>query len=139
MLDEWERLEDAASPLGATWIAEEQPYNFAIYSKHVDEVTLQLYGEHDFAASLYSIPFELPRNKTNRVWHVRVPAATSEGGRYYGYRIAGPFDPSQGQGFDDQKILLAMRIRLQCIASYPAWRSAIIRRRVWAPIGAING
>ena len=106
MLDEWERLEGAASPLGATWIDEDQAYNFAIYSKHADEVTLLLYGEHDFATPLHSIPFEFPRNKTNRIWHMRVSAAASEGARYYGYRIAGPFDPSQGQRFDDQKILL---------------------------------
>jgi isoamylase len=37
---------------------------------------------------------------------MRVLAATSEGARYYGYRVAGPFCPSRGQRFDDQKILL---------------------------------
>ncbi|HVC59810.1 MAG TPA: isoamylase [Acetobacteraceae bacterium] len=106
MLDEWERLEGAPWPLGAAWIEEERAYNFAIYSKHADRVTLLLYGEHDFATPLRSIPFEFPRNKTNRVWHARVSAALAEGVRYYGYRVAGPYDPSQGQRFDDQKILL---------------------------------
>lgn len=106
MVVEWERTEGAPSPLGATWIDEEQAYNFAIYSKHAEQVTLLLYDDHDFATPRYSIPFEFPRNKTNRIWHVRVPAAMAEGTRYYGYRIAGPFDASQGQRFDDQKILL---------------------------------
>jgi isoamylase len=106
MLDEWERLEGGPSPLGVRWIAENQAYNFAIYSKYAEHVTLLLYGEHDFAAPLLSIPFEFPRNKTNRIWHVRVPAAMAEGARYYGYRVFGPFNPDKGQRFDDQKILL---------------------------------
>ena len=106
MLDEWEQREGAPSPLGVIWIGQEQAYNFAIYSKHAEEVTLLLYGEHDFATPLRSIPFEFPRNKTNRVWHARVSAAMADGARYYGYRMAGPFDPSQGQRFDDRKILL---------------------------------
>ena len=87
MVVEWERTEGAPSPLGATWIDEEQAYNFAIYSKHAEQVTLLLYDDHDFATPRYSIPFEFPRNKTNRIWHVRIPAAMTEGTRYYGYRI----------------------------------------------------
>ena len=106
MFDEWEQREGATAPLGATWIDLEQAYNFAIYSKHAGEVTLLLYGDRDFAAPLHSIPFEFPCNKTNRIWHARIPAARIEGACYYAYRIAGPFDPSQGQRFDDQKILL---------------------------------
>ena len=106
MLDDREKPEGAPFPLGAVWVAEEQVYNFAIYSKHAEEVTLLLYGEHDFVIPLRSVPFEFPPNKTNRVWHIRVPASIAEGAHYYGYRITGPYDPTQGQRFDGEKILL---------------------------------
>ena len=106
MLSEWEKSEGAPSPLGVIWIEEEQAYNFAIYSRHADEVTLLLYGDRDFATPLRSIPFEFPHNKTNRVWHARISAAMAQGAHYYAYRIAGPFDPAQGQRFDAQKIQL---------------------------------
>lgn len=106
MVDEWERLEGAPSPLGAVWLEAEQAYNFAIYSKHANEVTLLLFGDGDFVTPLRSIPFEFPRNKTNRIWHARVSAAIAEGARYYAYQIAGPIGPGQGHRFDDQKVLL---------------------------------
>jgi glycogen operon protein len=106
MSDEWERQEGATSPLGASWIEQEQSYNFALYSKHAEEVTLLLYDDGDFATPLRAIPFAFPFNKTNRIWHMRVPAATAGDARYYAYRVAGPFAPEQGQRFDAQKILL---------------------------------
>jgi isoamylase len=106
MADEWEQRDGAISPIGATWIEEEQAYNFAIYSKHADEVTLLLYDDNDYATPIRSIPFEFPRNKTRRIWHMRVPAAMAEGAHYYAYRMTGPFEPGEGQRFDDQKILL---------------------------------
>ena len=106
MTVEWERLEGASLPLGATWIEAEQAYNFAIYSKHADAVTLLLYDEHEFATPLRSVEFAFPSNKTNRVWHLRLAAAAAGAARYYAYRIEGPFDPGQGQRFDGEKILL---------------------------------
>lgn len=36
----WAQREGLPLPLGVTWIPEERAYNFAIYSKHVDGVTL---------------------------------------------------------------------------------------------------
>ena len=72
-LDEWERRDGAPTPLGATWIEEEQAYNFAVYSKHAEAVTLLLFSESDFAAPIVNIPFEFPRNKTRRMWHARCP------------------------------------------------------------------
>jgi len=106
MTEEWEPREGAPVPLGATWIEVEQAYNFALYSKHAASVTLLLYGEHDFVTPLCSIAFQFPRNKTNRMWHVRVPAAAAADACYYAYRITGPFAPHEGHRFDGQKILL---------------------------------
>lgn len=106
MLDEWNKSDGSPFPLGAAWIDEEQAYNFSIYSRHAEEVTLLLYGAQDFAMPLHSIPFEFPRNKTNRVWHTRVSADMAEGAVYYAYRITGAYDPARGLRFDGEKILL---------------------------------
>ena len=106
MTVEWERLEGTSLPLGATWIEAEQAYNFAIYSKHAETVTLLLYDAHDVATPLHSVPFDFPSNKTNRVWHLRVSAAVAGAAHYYAYRMEGPFDPAEGHRFDGEKILL---------------------------------
>lgn len=106
MQDAWERVEGSASPLGATWLEEEKAYNFAIYSKEADSVTLLLYGEQEFSTPLQTIPFEFPRNKTSRIWHARVPGSAIEGAKYYAYRIGGPREPGRGDRFDSDKILL---------------------------------
>ncbi len=105
-LEELERRDGAPTPLGATWMEEEKAYNFAVYSKHAEAVTLLLFSESDFAAPIVSIPFEFPRNKTRRMWHARVSAVAAADAHYYGYRIAGPLRPNEGQRFDDQKVLL---------------------------------
>jgi len=44
----WVSIEGAPLPLGVTWIAEEQAYNFAVYSKHAARVTLLLCKDDDF-------------------------------------------------------------------------------------------
>ena len=106
MQDAWERVEGSASPLGAAWLDDEQAYNFALYSKEAQNVTLLLYGEHEFSTPLSRIPFAFPHNKTSRIWHARVAGAAIAGARYYGYQVGGPFDPGQGQRFDGDKILL---------------------------------
>lgn len=106
MQDAWERIEGSASPLGATWLEEEKAYNFAIYSKDADSVTLLLYGEQEFSTPIQTVPFEFPRNKTSRIWHACVPGSAIKGAKYYAYRIGGPREPGRGARFDSDKILL---------------------------------
>jgi isoamylase len=38
----WANREELPNPLGATWIAEEAAWNFAVYSEHAEHVTLLL-------------------------------------------------------------------------------------------------
>ena len=106
MLDKWEASEGAPSPLGASWIAAESAYNFALYSKDATAVTLLLYGEQDFSNPVCVVPFHFPANKTGRVWHKRVSAQIASDVKYYAYRLDGPLDPHEGQRFDADKILL---------------------------------
>lgn len=106
MQNAWERTEGSPSPLGVTWLDEEQAFNFAIYSKDADSVTLLLYGAEEFSTPRLSIPFAFPRNKTSRIWHARVAGELAANAHYYGYRVSGPPDPARGQRFDSDKVLL---------------------------------
>ena len=46
----WDAREGSPTPLGVTWVSENEAYNFALYSKYADKVTWLLYE----AANLYS-------------------------------------------------------------------------------------
>jgi glycogen operon protein len=93
-------------PLGCSHNELDRSYNFALYSKEATSVTLLLYDEHELITPLRVLPFAFPRNKTGRVWHMRVPSELAERARYYAYQVDGPFDPHRGQRFDRDKILL---------------------------------
>ena len=72
-MHDWASEEGSPVPLGVTWIPEERAYNFALYSKHADRVTLLLYEPGDVAHPVASFEFDHYRNKTGRVWHTRIP------------------------------------------------------------------
>lgn len=104
----WSAAEGTPRPLGVTWVEEERAYNFALYSRHAESVTLLLYGERDIATPLLSYRLDHLRNKSGRVWHCRVSRAAVAGARFYAYAISGP--PPAGalewHRFDPDKILL---------------------------------
>lgn len=95
----WASLEGLPIPLGATWIAEEEAWNFAVYSEHAAGVTLVLYADDDLAIPVLSRRLDYLRNKSGPVWHCRILAAAMKGARFYGYQVEGPhsekilFDP----------------------------------------------
>ncbi|MEZ5318104.1 MAG: isoamylase [Vicinamibacterales bacterium] len=95
-------------PLGVTWIEEEQAYNFALYSRHAERVTLLLYGEHDFVTPLHRIELDYRRHKSGRVWHCRLAKTVVADAQYYAYQVAGPPAASalDWHRFDPDKILL---------------------------------
>ena len=96
----WASLEGLPSPLGATWIAEERAYDFALYSQHAERVSLLVYGD-DSRTPVFTYRCDPLRNKSGHVWHCRVPVAAMPGARYYAYSIDGPrtalhrFDPDK--------------------------------------------
>ena len=73
----WATAEGLPFPLGPTRIAEEDAYNFALYSKHADSVTLLLYTESDLVNPVLAYRFDYLKNKTGRIWHCRIPFASS--------------------------------------------------------------
>jgi len=101
----WAQIEGSPLPLGATWIEDEQAFNFAIYAEHADSVTLLLYCPRDLANPIWTFQFDPIRNKSGRIWHCRVPLIRVCDARYYGYSISGQVVAGL-RGFDHQKVLL---------------------------------
>jgi isoamylase len=107
-VSDWIAAEGTPLPPGVSWMPDLNAYNFSIYSKHAEEVTLLFYRESDLANPMLIRKFEYLRNKTGRVWHCIVPAAAIESARYYAYSVDGPpqSGPYEWHCFDPEKVLL---------------------------------
>ena len=94
----------AGSPfcLGAQIV--EKGVNFALFSRHADQVKLALF-EHSRAAQP-SIEIELdPRiNRTGDIWHIAVEGIGA--GMFYGFKVSGAHNPREGLRFYPRKVLL---------------------------------
>jgi isoamylase len=101
----WAQTEGLPLPLGATWMEEEQAFNFAVYAEPAESVTLFLYSAQDFTHPTLTFPFDSLRNKSGRVWHCRIPLEQMRDARYYAYSVSGPAIAGI-RGFDREKILL---------------------------------
>ena len=101
----WAETEGLPLPLGATWIEEEQAFNFAVFAEHAQSVKLLLYSSADLVNPLLSFPFDSLRNKSGRVWHCRIPLSRMRAARYYAYSVSGASIPGLSS-FDDEKILV---------------------------------
>ncbi len=99
----WARGEGLPIPLGATRVAEDDAWNFAVYSEHAERMTLLLYGEENLASPILTRELDPLRNKSGPVWHCRIAAGAMEGARFYGYRVEGPL--SWRHAFDPAKVL----------------------------------
>lgn len=104
----WASVEGWPVPLGPTYVPEEDAYNFALYSKHAESVTLLLYGIDDFVNPLLALRLDYTRHKTARIWHCRLPGAALRGAGFYAYSVEGP--PPAGRyewhAFDREKVLV---------------------------------
>jgi isoamylase len=101
----WEQIEGSPLPLGATWIEEEQAFNFAVHAEHAESVTLLFYSTHDVANPCLTYRFDFLRNKSGRIWHCRIPLSEIGDACYYAYSVSGETVP-QLRSYDPQKILL---------------------------------
>ncbi len=139
-MNKWEALEGSPRPLGVSFVASQQAWNMALYSKHASAVTLHLFHKNDTQTPIYSYTFNPLRNKSGRVWHCRLPAAIADGAHYYAYQVDGPFDLQAGHRFDPQKWLLDPYSR--AVFFPPAFnRQAAIRpgsNSGQAPLGVIH-
>jgi isoamylase len=104
----WAATEGAPFPLGPSWVADEDAYNFALYSRFADSVTLLLYSATEFVTPVFEHWLDPLSNKSGRIWHCRIPRRSAPEATYYAYAIDGP--PPAGRfewhHFDPEKILL---------------------------------
>ena len=91
-----------AFPLGAT--IQSDGVNFSIFCKNGTTVDILLFDHVDDLDPARLIPLDPAVNKTYHYWHIFVKDLKP--GQLYGYRISGPYQPSLGQYFDPDKILL---------------------------------
>lgn len=104
----WESIEGSPYPLGVSWVEDERAYNFALYSKHANAVTLLLYSQEEWSLPVYQKTFDYLKNKSGSIWHCRVPLEEVENAKFYAYQLNGP-PPTAGfnwHTFDPEKILL---------------------------------
>jgi len=107
-ISDWIAAEGTPLPPGVSWIPELRSYNFSLYSKHAESVTLLLFQEADLVTPVLSRKFDYLRNKTGRVWHCVVSETEVGKARYYGYSVDGPppGGPFELHVFDPEKVLL---------------------------------
>ena len=67
----WAETEGLPLPLGATWIEDEQAFNFAVFAEDAATVKLVLYSPQDLANPILSFQLDSLRNKSGRIWHCR--------------------------------------------------------------------
>jgi isoamylase len=101
----WAQTEGLPLPLGATWLEDEQAFNFALYAEHAEIVTLLLYSAQDLVDPILTFQFDALRNKSGRIWHCRIPLRQMHGARYYAYSVSGP-TVARLHDFDPEKVLL---------------------------------
>src|SRR5271154_6475313 len=107
-------------PLGATW--DGLGVNFALFSAHADKVELCLFDEQ---GGRETERIELPEF-TDEVWHGFLPDARP--GTIYGYRVHGPYEPTQGHRFNPNKVLLDPYAR--AIGRELKWHDSVYGYRV---------
>ena len=107
-MTKWTAIEGTPSPLGVSWVASDEAYNFALYSKHAESVTLLLYTEANLVTPVLVYRLDYLKNKSGRVWHCRVAKADVRDARFYAYAVVGPKPEGRFEWhcFDADKILL---------------------------------
>jgi isoamylase len=84
-------------PLGANW--DGSGVNFALFSENATGVELCLFDSENRETKRIHVT-----EQTDQVWHVYLPEARP--GQLYGYRVHGPYSPSDGHRFNPAKLLL---------------------------------
>ncbi|CAG2094453.1 glycogen debranching protein GlgX [Xanthomonas arboricola] len=83
-------------PRGAVF--DGQGTNFALFSAHATRVELCLFDEQGT-----EVRVDLPEY-TNEIWHGYLPDVKP--GQRYGYRVHGPYEPTEGHRFNHNKLLM---------------------------------
>jgi len=86
-------------PLGASWDGE--GVNFALFSEHATGVQLLFFDEATSGEPTNTVNLV---EKTDHIWHAYLPDVRP--GALYGYKVDGPYEPTQGHRFNANKLLI---------------------------------
>ncbi len=86
-------------PLGATVTPD--GVNFALYADNATAVELCLFDEPHGKTETTKIKI---KERSHHVWHVLLPDVKP--GQLYGYRVHGPYNPSEGHRYNPHKLLI---------------------------------
>ena len=89
-------------PLGATCYPE--GVNFSIFSKNARQIDLLLFDRAEDDTPSEVIPLDLHKNRTFYYWHIFLPGIKA--GQMYGYRAYVSENPTPGDIFDENKLLV---------------------------------
>jgi isoamylase len=84
------------TPLGSSWDGE--GVNFALFTEHGTGVEICLFDDDGVETRVPVL------ERTGWVWHGYIPGLRP--GQRYGFRVDGPYEPSQGHRFNPNKLLL---------------------------------
>ena len=102
------------SPLGAT--VDEGGVNFAVFSRHATKVMLCLFDEEGNENEIIPLP-----EREGHVWHGYFPGMKV--GQQYGFRMDGPYKPSEGHRFNPYKLLIDPYAKH--LTGHPKWNDAL--------------
>src|SRR5215469_11701791 len=83
--------------MGATWDGDGT--NVAVFTESAEAVELVLFDADGFQTATYDL-----LDRTDLVWHGYVDKVAP--GQRYGYRVRGPYDPTQGLRHNPHKLLI---------------------------------
>jgi isoamylase len=99
-------------PLGPFW--DGRGVNFALYSHNAESVELCLFDKAQGEKETQRIRLT---QRTHDIWHIYL--YDCKPGQLYGYRVYGPYEPSNGHRFNPAKLLLDPHCKAIC--SIPQW------------------
>jgi isoamylase len=111
-------------PLGAIW--DGSGVNFALYADNATGVEVCLFGSPKDETEFAKIKMT---ERTHNVWHVYVDEAGP--GQLYGFRVHGPYDPSNGHRFNPSKLLIDPYAK--AIAGTIDWSDALFGYEIGHP------
>ncbi len=89
-MNEWRELEGSPHPLGAAWIPASRAFNFAIYSRSAETMTIRLFRADDLTTPSFTLNLDPFFNKTDDIWHCRISEQQAAGAKYYSLHVTSP-------------------------------------------------
>lgn len=96
--------------------------NFAIFSRHATGVRLDLFDQPGQLEPARTYILNPARNKTGDIWHIWLEGIRP--GQLYGFRVAGPYSPTEGHRFNTDKLLLDPYAMAICMEQSPDFSAA---------------